>query len=79
MTETPSPSSTPALSTDRDALLTQLVTGPSIREVATNALQPSLNSLYPTLRIDPRLAMVVTPGWTVQDQQVVPDRGITNP
>ena len=72
MTETPSPSSTPALSTDRDALLTQLVTGPSIREVATNALQPSLNSLYPTLRIDPRLAMVVTPGWTVQDQQVVP-------
>jgi hypothetical protein len=78
MTDAPSPSSTPALSTDQDALL---ATGHRAvyQRVATNALQPSLNSLYPTLRIDPRLAMVVTPGWTVQDQQVVPGPWYSNP
>lgn len=57
---------------DQDALLTQLIAGPSIREVATRALQPALKTLYPKLQIDPRLAMVVTPGWTLRDQRVVP-------
>ena len=66
------PSRLPGLSADQDALLTQLVTGPSIREVATHALQPALKALYPNLHIDPRLAMVVTPTWTFHEQRVEP-------
>ncbi|KAB0509207.1 dermonecrotic toxin domain-containing protein [Pseudomonas moorei] len=72
MPDTTSPSVLPGLSTDQVALLTQLVTGPSIREVATRALQPALKTLYPNLQIDPRLAMVVTPTWTLQEQRVEP-------
>jgi hypothetical protein len=72
MTESSSPSAVPGLPPDQDALLTQLVAGPSIREVATHALQPALKTLYPLLSIDPRLAMVVTPTWTLHNQAVVP-------
>jgi hypothetical protein len=72
MTDTSSPPSETGLSTDQDALLTQLVAGPSIREVATHALQPALKTLYPQLSIDPRLAMVVTQTWTFHDQRAVP-------
>ncbi|BBP73790.1 hypothetical protein PHLH6_57940 [Pseudomonas sp. Seg1] len=52
-------------------VLTQLVTGPSLREVATQALRPELKTLYPNLNIDPQLAMVVTPTWIVKDDRVV--------
>ena len=72
MPDTSTPSSIPDLPADQDALLTQLVAGPSIREVATHALQPALKTLYPDLHIDPRLAMVVTPTWAVHEQQVDP-------
>ncbi|WP_025112645.1 hypothetical protein [Pseudomonas sp. H1h] len=72
MSETSSPPAEPVLSNAQDALLTQLVAGPSIREVATRALQPALKALYPQLQIDPRLAMVITPRWTLRDQRVVP-------
>jgi hypothetical protein len=72
MTDTSNSTTDPGLSRDQEALLTQLVAGPSIREVATHALQPALNILYPQLSIDPRLAMVVTPTWTFHDQRVVP-------
>jgi len=72
MTESSSPSAVPGLPPDQDALLTQLVAGPSIREVATHALQPALKTLYPQLSIDPRLAMVVTPTWTLHNQAVAP-------
>jgi hypothetical protein len=71
MTEVSSPPELPELPADQDALLTQLVAGPSIREVATHALQPALKTLYPQLSIDPRLAMVVTPIWTLREQRVV--------
>jgi hypothetical protein len=71
MTEVSSPPVAPVLPADQDALLTQLVAGPSIREVATHALQPALKTLYPQLSIDPRLAMVVTPTWTLREQRVV--------
>ncbi|WP_085723612.1 dermonecrotic toxin domain-containing protein [Pseudomonas sp. R37(2017)] len=60
------------LPADQEALLTQLVAGPSIREVATQALIPALKALYTNLPIDPRLAMVVTPTWIFHDQHVVP-------
>ncbi|MGH8386961.1 MAG: hypothetical protein ACRESJ_15940 [Pseudomonas sp.] len=65
-------SASTGLPADQEALLTQLVAGPSIREVATQALLPELKALYPTLPIDPRLAMVVTPTWTLHKQHVVP-------
>ena len=42
MSETVAPSA--------EELLTQLVTGPSIREVAAAALSPALNALYPPNR-----------------------------
>ncbi|WP_448109803.1 dermonecrotic toxin domain-containing protein [Pseudomonas azerbaijanoccidentalis] len=71
MTEVSSPPVVPELPADQDALLTQLVAGPSIREVATHALQPALKKLYPQLSIDPRLAMVVTPTWTLREQRAV--------
>lgn len=53
-------------------ILTQLVTGPSIREVAATALAPALGTLYPALKIDPTLATVVTPTWIITDDSVVP-------
>ncbi|MFY0730056.1 hypothetical protein [Pseudomonas sp. NFX15] len=70
MTDASSPPAETGLSPDQDALLTQLVAGPSIREVATHVLQPALKTLYPQLSIDPRLAMVVTPTWTLSGQRV---------
>ncbi|WP_347909797.1 hypothetical protein [Pseudomonas grandcourensis] len=72
MPDTSTSPSAPDLSADQDDLLTQLVAGPSIREVATHALQPALKALYPDLHIDPRLAMVVTPTWTFHEQRVAP-------
>ena len=52
-------------------VLTQLVTGPSLREVATAALRPALKTLYPHLDIDPQLAMVVTPTWVISGKHVI--------
>ncbi|MHC8397749.1 dermonecrotic toxin domain-containing protein [Pseudomonas sp. LB3P93] len=54
-----------------EEVLTQLVTGPSIREVAASALSPALNALYPQLKIDPTLATVVTPTWVDTGTDVV--------
>lgn len=71
----PDASSSPSssdLSGQQDALLTQLVTGPSIREVATHALQAALKALYPNLHIDPRLAMVMTPTWALNNGRIEP-------
>ncbi|MBF6040688.1 DUF4200 domain-containing protein [Pseudomonas sp. P154a] len=64
MSETVAPSA--------EEVLTQLVTGPSIREVAATALSPALNALYPLLKIDPTLATVVTPTWIDTGDNVVP-------
>lgn len=64
MSETSSPNSVD--------VLTQLVTGPSLREVATNALRPALNTLYPSLDLDPQLTMVVTPTWQTEGNHVIP-------
>lgn len=53
-------------------VLTQLVTGPSLTDVACKALRPALKKLYPDLEIDPQLAMVVTPNGWVEGDQVIP-------
>lgn len=66
MPEIPSPSSID--------VITQLVTGPSLREVAAKTLRPALKKLYPDQDIDPRSSMVVRPTWTLQADQVVPGR-----
>lgn len=63
-TDTNAVEADPASSNPSD-LLTQLVTGPSIREVATRILQLDLKELYPQLEIDPGMAMVVTPSWEI--------------
>ncbi|WLG53902.1 dermonecrotic toxin domain-containing protein [Pseudomonas sp. FP1742] len=68
MPETASPSA--------EDVLTQLVTGPSIGEVAATALAPALNELYPSLKIDPTLATVVTPTWVITDDSVVPGENL---
>nr|WP_315414030.1 DUF6543 domain-containing protein [uncultured Pseudomonas sp.] len=52
------------------SLLTQLSTGPSIREVAANLLRAALKEQYPTLNIDPDLATVVTPHWRIVDDLI---------
>ena len=46
-------------------LLTQLTTGPTTREAAATTLRSALKELYPTLNIDPDLAVVVSPQWEV--------------
>ena len=64
----------PALANNRPPstyeLLTQLTTGPSTREVATAILRSALKEQYPTLNIDPDLAMVVTPRRVVTADSV---------
>ena len=57
--------STDQASLNGNSLLTQLTTGPSIREVAANVLRPELKELYPELDIDPDLAIVVSPAWLI--------------
>ncbi|MCX2543489.1 DUF6543 domain-containing protein [Pseudomonas sp. COW5] len=57
-------------------LLTELVTGPSVNEVAAHFLRPELDALYPQLKIDPMLAMVVTPTWLITEDRVVPGNNL---
>ncbi|RON35411.1 dermonecrotic toxin domain-containing protein [Pseudomonas brassicacearum] len=68
MPDTPSPSA--------EDVLTQLVTGPSISEVASTFLRPALKARYPDLKIDPVLATVVTPTWVINDQNVRPGNNL---
>lgn len=51
-------------------LLTQLTTGPTTREVAATTLRSALKELYPTLNIDPDLAVVVSLQWEVVGKAV---------
>ncbi|WP_438300203.1 dermonecrotic toxin domain-containing protein [Pseudomonas sp. NMS19W] len=52
-------------------LQTRLLSGPSLRDAASNALRPALKVLYPDLDIDPQLAIVVTPTWSIEEDYVV--------
>ncbi len=51
-------------------LLTQLVTGPSLREVGSTVLYSALAELYPALDLDPDLVMVGTPSWITEGERV---------
>lgn len=55
-------------------LLTELITGPLISEVAANVLRPALAALYPHLKINPSLATVVSPTWTISTGHVIPGK-----
>jgi hypothetical protein len=63
MPEKPAPSAIDVLS--------QLVSGPSLSEVAANALHPALAKSYPRQDIDPALAMIATPTWRSDGHKVV--------
>ncbi len=65
-------SSSPTGSLNTNTLITQLTTGPTLRDVASNALRPVLKELYPQLDIDPNLAVVVSPFWIVRDGKILP-------
>lgn len=60
-------------------LLTQLTTGPTAREVAATTLRSALKELYPTLNIDPDLAMVVGPRWQAVGDVVKPAPAVIEP
>jgi hypothetical protein len=51
-------------------LLTQLLTGPSFREVAAVLLRQVLQKHYPALDIDPDISLIGTPAWEIIDEQV---------
>lgn len=52
-------------------LQTQLVSGPTLRDTASNSLRHALKTLYPNLDIDPQLALVATPTWSTEGDHVV--------
>ncbi|OPA96826.1 hypothetical protein BFW87_10920 [Pseudomonas fluorescens] len=54
------------------ALITQMSIGPAFREVAAGLLREQLQKLYPSLDIDPDIAVVGTPAWAIVDDHVVP-------
>lgn len=56
---------------ERSALFTQLYVGPSFRETASALLRQSLREQYPTLDINPDIAMVGTPTWRLIDDEIV--------
>ncbi|KQM48682.1 hypothetical protein ASE80_11575 [Pseudomonas sp. Leaf15] len=58
-------------------LLTQLTTGPTTHEVAATTLRSALKELYPTVNIDPDLAMVVSPRWHIVGDAVEPAPAVT--
>lgn len=62
------PNAAPSMPSD---LIAQLISGPSLREVATGLLTAALQKLYPHLGIDPERAMVVTPVWESKDGEIV--------
>lgn len=52
-------------------LQTQLVSGPTLRDTASTTLRHALKTLYPNLDIDPQLALVATPTWNTEGEQIV--------
>ncbi|KRP62975.1 dermonecrotic toxin domain-containing protein [Pseudomonas trivialis] len=62
--------------TDNSELLTQLTTGPSLREVASSTLKAALHELYPNLDINPNLAIVRTPKWSVLEGELLPEKAL---
>ncbi|XVN13968.1 hypothetical protein QZH47_22040 [Pseudomonas corrugata] len=56
----------------RDAILNQLLAGPTYPEVASILLRDGLKKLYPTLNLDPHNTVVGEPSWDIVDGEIVP-------
>ena len=67
---TSTPKNDPATD-QRGALITQLYAGPSFRETAATMLRQSLQALYPTLDIDPNIALLGTPTWELAGEHII--------
>jgi len=61
----------PTPQADSSDLLTQLVTGPSLHEVACATLRTALAELYPDLAINPDQTLVVKPTWQVEEAKII--------
>ncbi|WP_421558192.1 dermonecrotic toxin domain-containing protein [Pseudomonas canadensis] len=59
------------ISSVNSELLTQVTTGPSLREVASVTLREALRELYPRLDINPDLATVNDPRWYLRDGEII--------
>lgn len=68
---TPASTSTPQIPSATEALITQLSVGPDLREVAAVLLRQHLQTLYPTLDIDPAITMVGTPVWEIFNDEII--------
>ena len=80
------PNSTPVTDTPQNdrppnvyELLTQMTAGPTSREVASATLRNALREQYPTVDINPDLAMVCTPRWQIVDDKIVSLDGFFEP
>ncbi|WP_260958430.1 dermonecrotic toxin domain-containing protein [Pseudomonas citri] len=66
----PSTSTTPGSSLG-DAVINQLLAGPTSSEVAARLLREALKKLYPTLNLDPNNTVVGEPGWDIINGELV--------
>ncbi|AXA58062.1 dermonecrotic toxin domain-containing protein [Pseudomonas thivervalensis] len=55
----------------RDAVLNQMLAGPTSPEVASLLLRKALKKMYPTLDLDPHNTVVGEPNWDVVDGTIV--------
>ncbi|MCJ8205757.1 DUF6543 domain-containing protein [Pseudomonas sp. RGM2987] len=66
ITPTPRPETNP-----KDAVLNQLLAGPTYPEVASILLRDALKKLYPELNLDPYNTVVGEPAWDIVDDEIV--------
>ncbi len=62
------------VSPENSEILTQLSSGPSVREVASATLRQALDEMYPELEINPDLATVYQPQWYPVDDTILPGK-----
>ncbi|WP_103307968.1 MULTISPECIES: dermonecrotic toxin domain-containing protein [unclassified Pseudomonas] len=71
MTPTPPITAPRANANPKDAILNQLLAGPTYPEVASILLRDALKKLYPTLNLDPHNTVVGEPDWEIVDDEIV--------
>jgi len=71
MTPTATPTIPRADANPKDAILNQLLAGPTYPEVASILLRDGLRKLYPTLNLDPHNTVVGEPDWDIVEDQIV--------
>ncbi|WP_448645341.1 dermonecrotic toxin domain-containing protein [Pseudomonas mediterranea] len=71
MTTTSTTTPSEADTNPRDAVLNQLLAGPTYPEVASILLRDGLKKLYPALNLDPHNTVVGEPSWEIVDDEIV--------